>query len=109
VWIGRLGFVAIAIASILYTHFMNRSLQRYLKAHHPQEWESIYQEGLFKKALLWPFMRNTPVDFLWSSREDFGDPTINQFRQRIRRALVSAIAAGVASVIWFVLSEALLP
>ena len=109
VWIGRVVFGALLIGNIFHLLWLNRALQLHLKVKHPREWERIYQDRLIEKALRWPFISNTPVDFLWKSREDFGDPLIGRFRTRIHRSFVGAIVAGIAAVLWFVISEAFRP
>src|SRR5439155_27229963 len=80
IWIGSAVFVIVAIAGAGRAMYLNRQFQRHLKEHHYEHWQRIYQEQLMKKALLWPFMRDTPVDFVWKSKETFGDPRITDLR-----------------------------
>lgn len=101
IWIGNVVFVGLAVASAARAMHLNRRLQRHLKEHHHEQWLRIYQGELTKKALLWPFMRDTPVDFLWKSQETFGDPRITDFRRGIRQSFLGAISAGIAAVVWF--------
>ena len=106
IWVGNAVFVVLAVASAARAMYLNRLFQRHLEQHHHEEWQKIYQDQLMKKALLWPFMRNTPVDFLWKSQENFGDPRITNFRQGIRWSSLCAISAGIAAVVWFGISAA---
>lgn len=101
IWTGAVVFVGLAVASAARAMHLNRRFQRHLQEHHHEQWKRIYHEELVKKALLWPFMRDTPVDFLWKSQETFGDPRIADFRRRIRQSFLGAISAGIAAVVWF--------
>lgn len=100
-WVGTVVFVGVAIGSLVRTLYLNLKFQAYLKEKHHEQWQKIFQDQLVKKALLWPFMRGTPVDFGWKSREDFGDPRIGEFRQRLRAGFLGFIAAVVAAAAWF--------
>lgn len=108
IWIGNAVFLILAVASAARAMYLNRQFQRHLKEHHHEQWQRIYQDQVMKKALLWPFMRDTPVDFLWKSQENFGDPRITDFRRRIRQSFLGAISAGIAAVVWFGISAVIL-
>jgi hypothetical protein len=101
IWIGNALFVVLAVASAARAMHLNRRFQRHLEEHHHEQWQRIYQDQLVKKAVLWPFMRDTPVDFLWKSQETFGDHQIADFRRGIRQSFLGAISAGIAAVVWF--------
>lgn len=101
-------FSVVAIASAARAIYLNHRFQRYLQEHHREQWQRIYQDQLVKKTVLWPFMQNTPVDFLWKSGENFGDLRITDFRRGIRRSFLGAVSAGIAAVVWFVISAIVL-
>ena len=108
IWIGSAVFVIVAIAGAGRAMYLNRQFQRHLKEHHYEHWQRIYQEQLMKKALLWPFMRDTPVDFVWKSKETFGDPRITDLRRKTRRSFLGAVSAGIAAVVWFGITATIL-
>lgn len=108
IWIGVPVFLLMAVAGALQVMYLDRQFRRYLKQQHYQKWKDIYDDQIIKKSLLWPFMKNTPVDFLWTSKEDFGDPSVTEFKRRIRRAVLAVIAAGIAAVVWFVTAALIL-
>lgn len=108
IWIGRVLFLVVAMASAARAMYLNHRFQRYLQEQHREQWQRIYQDQLIKKTLLWPFMQGTPVDFLWKSREDFGDLRITDFRRAIRQSFLGAVSAGIATVVWFVISAVVL-
>jgi len=108
IWIGRAVFLLLAIASAARAMYLNQRFQRYLKEQHREQWQRIYQDQLVKKTLLWPFMQGTPVDFLWQSQENFGDSRITDFRRGIRQSFLGAVSAGIATVVWFVISAVVL-
>ncbi|MFQ5538902.1 MAG: hypothetical protein ACE5FB_00750, partial [Candidatus Binatia bacterium] len=97
-----------AIANVFRTMQLNRQFQKYLAENHRDHWESIYQEDLIKKSLLWPFMKGTPVDFVWKSKENFGDPKITELRRTIQMSFWGTIASWIAFGAWFLISEALI-
>jgi hypothetical protein len=100
-YVGTMAFIGVAVGSLIRTMFLNVKFQRYLRDRHHEEWQKIFQDGLVRKALLWPFLRGTPVDFGWKSPEDFGDPRISEFRHKLRAGFIGFIAAVVAAATWF--------
>ena len=100
-WVGTVAFVGAAIASLICTMYLSVRFHAYLKEKHQEQWQDILQNQLLKKALLWPFMRGTPVDFGWKSRENSGDPRIAEFRRQLRAGFIGSIAAVVAAATWF--------
>lgn len=100
-WIGDVIFVGMGIIYVIRTTNLNRQFQRHLKENHREHWERIYQHQLLKKALFWPVMRNTPVDFLWKSQENFGDPQITEYRRKIRRGAFRSVVSFIAAFVWF--------
>lgn len=100
-------FLAVGIASAVRTMRLNRRFQRYIAENHREHWERIYQEHIVKKAFWWPFMRDTPVDFLWKSKENFGDPMVTDLRRQIQMSFWGTVASWIAMGAWFLISEAL--
>ena len=101
-------FAAYAVASVIGVVVLDRKFRRYLRLNHPEQWGKIYQDQLTKKALLWPVMRGTPVDFLWKSQEDFGDPAVRDLRRRLRRSFIGTASALVALFVWAALGAIIL-
>ena len=108
IWITRGVLLVGAIANVFRAAQLNQQFQRYLAENHRDHWERIYQEDFIKKSLLWPFMKGTPVDFLWKSKEDFGDPKITELRRKIHMSFWGTIASWIAFGAWFLISEALM-
>lgn len=100
-WLGTVVFVGVAIASLVRTMYLNVRFQAYLREKHHGHWQRIFQDQAIKKALLWPFMRGTPVDFGWKSRENFGDPKVAEFRRQLRAGFIGFIASVIAAAAWF--------
>ena len=53
-------------------------------------------------------MKGTAVDFLWKSKEDFGDAKITELRRKIHMSVLGTIASWIAFGAWFLISEALM-
>ncbi len=53
-------------------------------------------------------MKGTPVDFVWKSKEDFGDPKITELRRKTHMIFWGTIASWIAFGAWFLISEALM-
>jgi hypothetical protein len=103
-WTGTVVFLAIAIANLVRTVYLNMKFQAYLRDKHHEQWRRIFQDQLARKALLWPIMRGTPVDFGWKSQEDFGDPRISEFRHQLRAGFIGFIATVIAAAAWFAIN-----
>jgi len=100
--LGGVGFFwLIAAVSGIAAFVGGVKLTNHLRDHHHEHWQRIYEDQQVKKALLWPFMRNTPVDFIWKSDETFGDPRIGDLRARVKRGFYGFLLAGVAGMAWF--------
>jgi hypothetical protein len=100
-WLGVAALWGFAIAGWIRVMLLGQQLQKHLREHHHQRWREIYHDDIIRKSLLWPFMKGTPVDFLWTSREDFGDAQVGDFRRRIHVGTLGVAAAAVAGLIWF--------
>jgi hypothetical protein len=103
-WVGTVVFVGIAIANLVRAMYLNVKFQAYLKEKHYEHWRRIFQDQLVKKALLWPLMRGTPVDFGWKSQEDFGDPKIAEFRRQVRAGFIGFVVTAIAAAAWFAIN-----
>ena len=108
IWITRGVLLVGAIANVFRAAQLNQQFQRYLAENHRDHWEKIYQEDFIKKSLLWPLMKGTAVDFLWKSKEDFGDAKITELRRKIHMSVLGTIASWIAFGAWFLISEALM-
>jgi hypothetical protein len=53
-------------------------------------------------------MKDTPVDFMWTSREDFRDPRISDLRIRVRRSAIGTFSACIAALSWWFITQILL-
>lgn len=98
---GMVLFMAVVVANMIRVSRLNRSFEQYLKEHHHGRWEQIYVNQRMRKMLLWPFMRDTPLEFGWKSSEDLGDPHISELRRRIRGAFFATFLSMMAVFIWF--------
>jgi hypothetical protein len=107
-WVGTVVFVGVAIASLVRTLYLNAKFQAYLREKHYEHWRRIFQDQSVRKALLWPIMRGTPVDFGWKSQENFGDPRVTQFRRQLRAGFIGFIATVIAAAAWFAINAFLL-
>ena len=100
--LGGVGFFwLVAVANMISSLRAGHTLEKHLRARHYQQWRHIYWDDRWKKALMWPFMRDTPVDFLWKSNETFGDGRIGDLRARVKRGFYGFLLAGVAGMAWF--------
>jgi hypothetical protein len=81
-----LGGYWVAVGSILLWGFvLERRFTGYISHCHPGKWRALLESERGKPQLSWPKERMTVSQFLWRSREDFGDPEIVFFRNRLRR------------------------
>lgn len=100
--------VAVAIYHMVRNQYAAHQLWRYLEEHHREQWERLFYHQQIKKALLWPFMRGTPVDFLWKSDENFGDPHVSELRRKVQQTFKIAIASLIAPAVWFLIGALVL-
>ncbi len=101
VWVGTGVLLLLVVVNMVRALSVSRAFERYLRENHRAQWERIYRHQWMKKALLWPVMRNTPVDFGWKSQENFGDPRITELRGEIRRRFLGTIVSMIATFAWF--------
>lgn len=74
-----------------------------MKDHHAAQFHEIYERDMFKKVYLWPFMKNTPVDFAFTAREDFGDVRIAELRRGIKLSMLGFLSCGIATIVVFMI------
>lgn len=75
----------------------------YLEANHPTEFHRIvYQDG-DKKLFRPPWHEDTLAYFIASSREDFGDSRITEYRTKLRWDLYGFIINAAAAVVFFLI------
>lgn len=101
-------FLAVMIGSMARAKYVTVQFERYLKENHREHWERIYRDRLIRKALLWPLMRGTPVDFAWKSQENFGDPKVTDLRRKLRESIIGMFASMVAVGGWFFIAAIVL-
>jgi hypothetical protein len=99
--VGTAVFWLAAAASGIAAVVAGMRLTQHMRNHHHEHWQRIYEDQQVKKTLLWPFMRDTPVDFLWKSNETFGDRRIGDLRRQAKRGFYGFLLAGVAGMAWF--------
>lgn len=86
IWIYTAFFIAGALINLVRSLAGGAKFSRYMEEHHPEKWQQLLYEHLPVKIILWPFMRGNIIDFIWKSEEDYGDPRIKLFRQKMRWA-----------------------
>ena|SRR3990172_6113679 len=108
VWVITGVFLVVMVTSMVRARHVTHQFERYLKENHRQHWDRIYQDQLIGKALLWPFMRGTPVDFAWKSSENFGDPKITDLRRKLKGNIISMFVSMIAVGGWFLIASLVL-
>ncbi|HET6370386.1 MAG TPA: hypothetical protein VFG95_04275 [Nitrospiria bacterium] len=94
-----LGSYWVVVGSVLLWGFvLERRFTGYLSHHYPGKWRALLESGRGKPQLSWPKERTTVSQFIWRSREDFGDSEIDSFRSRLRwnrRLLIGFFIVGL--------------
>jgi hypothetical protein len=108
-WSGSVLFVAVLLINLGRAVWLPLRMASYMERAHPAQYRRIYLDDAVRKAMFWPFMRGTSVDFLWKSDETFGDEQIAMFRAKIKRATTITFVTFVAVFSWFVVAGVILP
>lgn len=108
VWAGVGLLVAVAVYHMIQAQYTGQRLRQYLAEHHREQWERLFYHQQIKKALLWPFMRGTLVDFIWKSEENFGDPLVSELRRKVRQSFMLTVASMIAPAVWFLIGALVL-
>jgi hypothetical protein len=95
-------FAVLCVFSLVRFVVLGFQFKRHLVEHHPSQHREIYEKDIFKKVYLWPVMKNTPVDFVFLSREDFGDARLAELRRGIKLNLLGFVSSAVATFVTFV-------
>jgi hypothetical protein len=108
-----IGIAAMSINFILQFGKMlhaTRRLESYLADKYPREYEHIYVDGWVAKAFLWPFMRRpNVVDFIFKSREDFGDDKLRVMKGHLRQAFALMLTTMAALAAWSIVLGLVVP
>lgn len=101
IWIYAFLFIAGAVINIVRGFAEGTKFAKYMEEHYPEQWQRLLYEQLPGKIMLGPFGRGNVIEFVWKSNEDYGDPKIRLFRQRLRWAFYGWLIYVGAGVLGF--------
>src|SRR5713101_6034216 len=99
-WIGLALFAVGFIINSARAVRSAEQLARYLEHKHPKRFHEIYLDNALRKALLWPLMKGTAVDFIGRFNETFGDMHVAILRSKTKHAVLLMFISLLATFSW---------
>ena len=94
-------FIIDAIGIVLNGLWVSIQFGRFLEQNYPTQYHKMRFENYVKKALRVPWDNESMQYFIWFSNDDFGDPRVAIFRQKMKWSFYGFLINGIVLLIFF--------